>query len=521
MSVIQKGAAAVVTGASSGIGLAIAKALAERGVRVGLLARRAGELEAIAGEIRAAGGAADALAADVTRADNLRGAVDRFVADAGRLDILVASAGLGAATPAWAFDNDLAQRMIDLNVHGVVNAVAVCAPHMVRAGGGHIVGLSSLAGLRGLAGNAVYCATKAAVARLMDSLRIDLAPMKIGVTSVHPGWVRTPMSDGNSAAIPVMLEADDVALATLSGVDAGRSRVFIPRTLAASTMVGNLAPNTLFDVYMGSKTWPFGVDQTRPAPRPAKPGNDPLVAIITGASTGIGLALSKLIGRKRARVVMIARREDLLHNAAAEVEAQGGTVRAHAVDVTDHAAVAEVVRHTREEFGRLDVFIANAGTGDKTPGDAIDPAVAAHILDLNVKAFTANIASALPIFLEQGFGHVVGVGSVAAFRGLPKTGVYCASKAYVRSFMESLRADLKPYGIAATCLSPGFVDTPIHKGKFPKPFIMSADAAAREIWSAVVQHKAHHAFPLPMAALIRTAQIMPDALYDRLVAGKR
>ncbi len=513
---------ALITGASSGIGREMAMALAKRGAVVGLVARRRDELEAVAATITAQGGRAIACPADVTDFDAIRDAAAKFATEAGGIDVLVAAAGVGVATPAWAFDVDVARRMIDVNVTGLMNCVAAVVPQMLERKRGRIVGLASLAGFRGLPGNAAYCAGKSAVIAFLEGIRIDLAPKGVGVTTICPGWVDTPMSDPNPAPKPLMLSAGAVADAIVRAIEHGTTWVAMPRSVAASIRFGQVSPNALYDLVMKDRLWPFGVNETAPKPQRRTPPPGAPVALVTGASTGIGLALARRLGREGYGVAMIARRGDVLAAAADEVRATGAQVDTFELDVTNAGAFDAALRVLKAKRGRLDLFVANAGTAGPTPGYALDAKHIRRIIDLNVGAFSHNVAAATRFMLEQGFGHIVGVASLAGYRGLPKSAVYSASKAYVRSFGESFRVDLAPYGITVTTVCPGFVKTPLNEGnRAPMPFLMTADAAAAEIWRAIRAKTAHHAFPWQLAAIMRAGQMMPNFVFDRAMGGKR
>jgi NADP-dependent 3-hydroxy acid dehydrogenase YdfG len=189
------GKAVAITGASSGIGEATARLLAERGAAVVLGARRADRLDKLAGEIRANGGRAVAVATDVTRPGDLRRLVDRAVTEFGRLDVLVGNAGISKIGPVADLDIDGWAAMIDVNFRGVLHGIAAALPVFRRQGRGHLVTTVSTAGLKIVPTMAVYAATKNAVRTLLEGLRQESTDGVLRTTAVSPGYVRTELAD--------------------------------------------------------------------------------------------------------------------------------------------------------------------------------------------------------------------------------------------------------------------------------------------------------------------------------------
>ena len=166
---------AVITGASSGIGRALAIELAREGYRVGLIARRADLLEAVVARIRDEGGSADCVPAAVTGRDEIRQAMGALTERLGPIDLLVANAGIALGTDALVPAAESLEAEFRVNVFGVFYAIEAVVPSMLERGGGHVVAISSLAAHRGLPGAAGYCASKAALTRLVEGLRPDWA----------------------------------------------------------------------------------------------------------------------------------------------------------------------------------------------------------------------------------------------------------------------------------------------------------------------------------------------------------
>jgi short-subunit dehydrogenase len=230
---VDAGTRAIVTGASKGIGRALAEALAARGTTVGLAARSADEL---AGLAAALGGRAVALPCDVADAASVRDAVDRFAAQAGGLDLAIANAGIAHYGRFEDQDPELHERMTRVNWLGTVHTVRAALPHLRAGGGGHLAIVSSGAGLRAFPEAAVYGATKAAQRAFAEALRHELAGSGVSVTTVFPGEIESSLHDHEKAAMPAWYHGDSqaapasaLAAAVISAVEADRRIVAYPR----------------------------------------------------------------------------------------------------------------------------------------------------------------------------------------------------------------------------------------------------------------------------------------------------
>ena len=243
------------------------------------------------------------------------------------------------------------------------------------------------------------------------------------------------------------------------------------------------------------------------------------VVLITGASSGIGEALAVEFGRRGASVGLLARRAEVLAEVARKVEAAGGRAFAVAVDVREPEAVRAATAKVSEQFGRVDVLVANAGIGEVTLARAFDIEVVTQVLSVNVLGALNSVAAVLPEMLAHGSGQIVGISSLAAFRGLPGSGAYCASKAALSTFFESLRGELRQQNIYVTTIHPGFIDTPMTRGRVQRmPFLQDAGRAARQMVDAIEARRRTYAFPWQLATIVRLLKWMPDALYDRVLA---
>src|SRR2546425_5323357 len=247
----------------------------------------------------------------------------------------------------------------------------------------------------------------------------------------------------------------------------------------------------------------------------------PRSVLITGASSGLGRGLALRYARAGATVHAVARREPELKSLAAEAPA--GRVVPVALDVTDSERLVQAIHDAEAASGgALDLVIANAGVGLPSSARKMDWTSVKKTFEVNVTAAGVTIASALPAMVARGAGHVVAVSSLAAFRGMPGNAAYCASKAALHVFMESVRVDLRSSGVRATTIYPGFVKTELTaKNKFPMPFLMELSDAVRVMARGIARGKATIAFPLPMAALVRWVAGLPRSIYEPLAARSR
>jgi short-subunit dehydrogenase len=223
---------ALVTGASRGIGRAVARALAERGARVGLIARTAEQLEALAAEDET--GRAVALPADVSDRAALERAVSEFAAEAGAIDLAVANAGLTYTMPFADLEPERAEEMLSVNLLGTLNLVNAVLPGMLERGRGHLVVVSSATALRAFPWGAVYGASKAGQKAFAEALRHELSGTGVSVTTAYPGEVRTSLHSHEQDRMPDWfrhtdaIPAEVVAEAILRGVTEDRREVHVP-----------------------------------------------------------------------------------------------------------------------------------------------------------------------------------------------------------------------------------------------------------------------------------------------------
>ncbi len=224
------------------------------------------------------------------------------------------------------------------------------------------------------------------------------------------------------------------------------------------------------------------------------------VIIITGGSSGIGKALAEVFGKAGARVVITGRNQQNLASAAAELNHQNIEVLSVVSDVSLEEECERVAQKTMEVFGTIDILINNAGISMRALFEDLDLSVIKKVMDINFFGTVYMTKYALPEIIKN-TGSVVGISSIAGYRGLPGRTAYSASKFAMNGFLETIRTELKPKGVHVLVASPGFTNTNIRKtaltadgrsqAESPKDedSLMSAEEVARAIFHAVLQRK--------------------------------
>ena len=235
-----------ITGASSGIGEALAVYYAAKGATLGLAARRAEALEALN---RRLGGNHACYALDVADAPALHAAAGDFIARCGAPDIVIASAGVSAGTLSeYEEDLEAFRRIMDINVYGMAASFAPFIKAMQAAGGDRrLVGIASVAGIRGLPGAEAYSASKAAAIAYLESLRLEMRPCGIKVVTIAPGYIETPMTAVNPYKMPFLLPADQAAARFAAAIERGVSYTVIPWQMGVVANILRVLPNWLYD----------------------------------------------------------------------------------------------------------------------------------------------------------------------------------------------------------------------------------------------------------------------------------
>lgn len=242
------------------------------------------------------------------------------------------------------------------------------------------------------------------------------------------------------------------------------------------------------------------------------------VAIVTGASAGLGRALADELAEQGYAVGLIARREGPLREACSILHERGHTAAAAVADVTSPEALQRAVSDLAGVLGDIDLAIANAGVGLPDRLDPFDVDVVEQTFAVNLMGVIHVIAAVLPGMRQRRAGHIVGISSLGADRGMPGSAAYAASKAALNTYLEGLRVSLRPEGIVVTTVCPGFIRTAMTaQNEFAMPGLLEPHEAARRIVRALSKRPAVYRFPLSVSLLMRGLRLMPDRLLVRLL----
>jgi short-subunit dehydrogenase len=241
------------------------------------------------------------------------------------------------------------------------------------------------------------------------------------------------------------------------------------------------------------------------------------VALITGAGSGIGRELARVLSREGMAIGAIDKNPQGLVLLDEEMRAQQRTMHWEVADVTDIAGVRGKVAELESRLGPVSLLIANAGIGIETSALHLQAEDMLALVQVNLFGVANSIAAVLPGMLQRRAGHIVGISSLASLRGLPRLFGYCATKAGVNALLEGLRVELKPFNIHVTTICPGWIRTPMCdavKGKVP---LMEVDVAARHIATAIRRRRRFYAFPPSTARTLRLLRLLPVSISDWLV----
>lgn len=252
------------------------------------------------------------------------------------------------------------------------------------------------------------------------------------------------------------------------------------------------------------------------------PGNPAPLAFITGASSGIGQALALRYAQAGYRLALVARRVAAMQTWATAQGLDATRCRTYGADVADIDSIVAAGLQCIAEQGLPDVVIANAGISvglDSAEREDLD--VMARIYAVNNVGLAATFQPFIHPMRERRSGTLAGIASVAGIRGLPGHGGYCASKAAVISYCESLRGELQEFGLSVVTIIPGYVDTPLTRSnRYPMPFLLTAEAFADKAFAAIHARASYRVIPWQMGVVAKLLRVLPNAVFDQLLKGR-
>lgn len=247
----------------------------------------------------------------------------------------------------------------------------------------------------------------------------------------------------------------------------------------------------------------------------------PLV-LITGASSGMGQAMAQHYFQRGYRLALVARRVEAIESWLDDCKIMQGRYEIYSADVSDVDSVVTMAQTCMERQGVPDVVIANAGISLGVDSSVrADLTVMARILATNVMGVVATFSPFIAPMRARGSGTLVGIGSVAGIRGLPGHGGYCASKAAVISYCESLRGELRGSGVKVVTICPGYIATPLtQNNRYHMPFLMQPKAFAEQAARVIDAGDSYRVIPWQMGLVAKLLRLLPNALFDRVFAGR-
>lgn len=248
----------------------------------------------------------------------------------------------------------------------------------------------------------------------------------------------------------------------------------------------------------------------------------PPLVFITGASSGIGQAMALRFYQAGYRLALVARRTSEVQSWALAQGIKADSYEIYSADVSHPHSIVLAGQACIRSQGLPDVVIANAGISigmDTAVREDLD--VMAQTFATNNTGLAATFHPFVDAMVQRGSGTLVGIGSVAGIRGLPGHGAYCASKAAVIAYCESLRGELRSAGVKVVTLCPGYIDTPLtQKNRYAMPFLMPADAFADKAFNAIEAGVSYRVIPWQMGVVAKLLRLLPNALFDKALAGR-
>jgi short-subunit dehydrogenase len=237
--------------------------------------------------------------------------------------------------------------------------------------------------------------------------------------------------------------------------------------------------------------------------------------LITGASSGIGYELATQLAKKNCKLILLARRKAVIDSLAQKINSGKNSILTYQCDVRNKQEVQNVFQDIRIKADHVEIGILNSGVGHKSPVESFNSNLADETFQVNVLGMIYCIEELLKDILPRKSGMIVGVSSISDVRGFPTNGFYCASKAAVSAYLESIRIELKHHNIKVVNVRPGFVSTPmVSKNRFKMPFLMDAAKAAKIIITGIEKEKKIIQFPIGTVLGGKLIKALPNFVFD-------
>ena len=239
--------------------------------------------------------------------------------------------------------------------------------------------------------------------------------------------------------------------------------------------------------------------------------------LITGATRGLGANLARHFAARGYRLALTGRKQEDLDKLGAELEGQAAQIVLETLDVAEFDSIAPVIRRCAQRLDGLDIVVVNAGVGHVTPAGRGHLDLIRQTIDVNLTAAVATSEAAIELFREQGRGQLVGISSLAGISGLPKSGIYSATKAAFSRYLQAVRVETRGEHIVVTDLAPGYIDTDLNLSRASRPFLVTAEKGT-EIMADLIERQVSFRYvpPWPWTLVAQVIKWLPDSVIAKM-----
>jgi hypothetical protein len=425
---------AIITGGNNGIGLATSIALLNRGYKIIVIDKNISTISTLSNDNKNL----YAFECDVCKDDDVEKTFQKIRTITDTIDILINSAGIGAIGDFGEQDIKIFKNVMNINFLGTVRIIKACLPLMLEKKEGHIINISSISGKVAIPQYSSYCCSKWALEGFSESLRIEVKNQNIKVTVINPSNVRTNfhkhvLSSGasnNDNLKSVGMPVDRVVKKIIQIIEKPQRNAYLPLRIELGAICEVISLSLMDRFYFQcSRKITRSLDTS-------------MVAIVTGASSGIGKAVASDLCAKGLTVIMIAEHKDTLFTAAKEMADLGGNPVPVPCDIRDPETVRETIRKITMDFGRIDLLINCACYSVRGKIECVPIKEYVSGIETNFYGSIQIVKEVLPCMEREGKGHIVSVLSTNAIRGRPYLSSYGATDFALRSFSRCLDREM-------------------------------------------------------------------------------